>query len=217
MTLKNILFTISLLLIGATFSCRPDKPVDREAVKQEMESRELKRVSEVDLMAKGDQIGRESLEVIESTFQTQLKTAVAKEGIAGAISFCNLNAMDIVKKLEDSLGISIKRVTDKPRNPADSLSGIEKEIWEAYAYSPQNGSAQIQELNKTALIYTKPIMINTGLCLSCHGEVDQEITKENHSLIQQLYPDDMAIGYKVGDLRGMWRLIIPKKVAVDQL
>ncbi|MEQ9306593.1 MAG: DUF3365 domain-containing protein [Marinoscillum sp.] len=217
-TYKNILFSTAILISGfVLIGCKPEKPVDRNAVKQEMESRELKRVSQADLLAKGEEIGKNVLEVTQKTFQTALTTAVSEEGISGAITYCNTNAMDIIRKLEDSLNISIKRVTDQPRNPKDSLTGIEKEIWEAYAYSPQNASTQILELDDKALIMTSPIIISSGLCLNCHGAVGNQITDENHSLIKELYPDDQATGYKVGDLRGMWSVVIPKKEVVRKL
>lgn len=217
-TPKNILFlTFLSILTGLGVSCRPDKPVDREAVKKEMESRELKRLTDAEIMAKGEEVAKAALAVTQQTFQKELMKAIQSEGVPGAITYCNTNAMDIVRKLEDSLNISIKRVTDKPRNPADSLTGIEKEIWEAYAYAPANAASQIQELNPTELIFTKPILISSGVCLNCHGKIGEELTEKNHQLISGLYPSDSATGYKLGDLRGMWRLVIPKKTVVDQL
>ena len=217
-TLKNILFLVILITSSWWWiGCKPDKPVDREAIKKEMEGREIKRLTDAEIMAKGEEIAKQSLAVAQSTFQKALTSAVKEKGVASAISYCNTNAMEIVKKLEDSLGISIKRVTNKPRNPEDSLTGIEKEIWEAYEYAPASAAGQIQEINSTELIYTKPILISSGLCLNCHGSIGNEISSENHKLITQLYPVDQATGYKLGDLRGMWRLILPKKVVVNKL
>ncbi len=217
-TLKNILFLIILIVTcGYWLGCKPDKPVDREAIKKEMEGREIKRLTDAEIMAKGEEIAKQSLNITQQTFQQALTTAVEEQGVAGAITYCNTNAMEMVKKLEDSLGISIKRVTNKPRNPADSLSGIEKEIWEAYEYAPASASGQIQELSSTELIYTKPILISAGLCLNCHGRVGEELATENHQLITELYPADQATGYQLGDLRGMWRLVVPKKTVVKEL
>lgn len=215
---KNIHFlTVITLLSTILIGCRPDKPVDRSAIKEEMASREIKRVSDAEIMSKGEELAKAALEITQQTFQQELMQAVKTEGVPGAINYCNLNAMEIVKKLEDSLEISIKRVTNKTRNPADSLTGVEKEIWEAYSYDPTKASAQIQEFSETELIFTKPILIGSGLCLNCHGQIGNEITTENYSLIHQLYPDDQATGYQLGDLRGMWRLIIPKKTVVKNL
>jgi hypothetical protein len=32
-----------------------------------------------------------------------------------------------------------------------------------------------------------------------------------------LYPEDKAIGHKIGDLRGMWSIRIPKKEVVKKM
>ena len=168
-------------------------------------------------MAKGEEIAKSALKVTAQTFQSALMTAIQEEGVPGAIEYCNTNAMEIVKKLDDSLNISIKRVTNKTRNPADSLTGIEKEIWEAYNYNPSQATAQLQEFSDTELIFTQPILIGSGVCLNCHGGVGAEVTNENYELIKTRYPNDQATGYQLGDLRGMWRLIIPKKTVVNAL
>ncbi|HCX21141.1 MAG: hypothetical protein CMB80_07560 [Flammeovirgaceae bacterium] len=218
MTPKNILFPgLLMILCLSILSCRPDKPVDREAVKKEMAAREFKRITDGEIMSRGEEIAKSALKVSAQTFQSSLMNAIQNEGVPGAIQYCNTNAMEIVKKLEDSLQISIKRVTNKTRNPADSLTGIEKEIWEAYSYDPSQATAQLQEFSDTELIFTQPIMIGSGVCLNCHGGVGAEITNENYQLIKSLYPNDQATGYNLGDLRGMWRLIIPKKTVVDQI
>ncbi|WP_258100057.1 Tll0287-like domain-containing protein [Marinoscillum pacificum] len=215
---KNILIpTLICAFFLCLIGCKPDKPVDREAVKKELEAREFKRVTEGEIMAKGEEIAKSALKVTAQTFQSALMTAIQEEGVPGAIEYCNTNAMEIVKKLEDSLNISIKRVTNKTRNPADSLTGIEKEIWEAYNYDPSQATAQLQEFSDTELIFTQPIMIGSGVCLNCHGGVGAELTNENYEFIKTLYPNDQATGYQLGDLRGMWRLIIPKKTVVNAL
>jgi len=42
--------------------------------------------------------------------------------------------------------------------------------------------------------------------LQCHGEPGKDIQAENLTLLHQVYPDDKATGYKLGDLRGIWRV-----------
>lgn len=211
----------NLLLIWLPFfvlySCDTRKGVDRNAVRQEMEARELKRIPEGAIMAKGEEIGRTTLEKTQKIFQQELTNALTEKGVAGAIQYCNLNAYTLVKELEDSLDIKISRATDKPRNPSNSLSGVAKEIFDAYQYAPENATAQLQELDEKTLIYNKPIKISSGMCLSCHGQVGTDISRENYEYIKSLYPKDKATGYHVGALRGMWSIKIPKKAVVELL
>jgi hypothetical protein len=44
------------------------------------------------------------------------------------------------------------------------------------------------------------------MCLKCHGTPGQEIQTETLKRIQQLYPNDKAIGYGVNEVRGMWSI-----------
>lgn len=211
---KFYLFSfISVLFI---VGCSPRKPVDRTAYDQEREVRELKRLTKVELMAKGEEIGKQALSAAASALQSNLKKAISEKGVAGAIGFCNLNASGIVKPIEDSLGVTITRVTDKTRNPADSLKKSDLEIWEAYTYSAPD-SPQLMEQDEQTYVMTQAIKIPSGLCLNCHGTVGEIITEENYALIKELYPADSATGYHVGDLRGMWKIVIPKKSVVARM
>jgi hypothetical protein len=212
---KNTLILVFGFL--CIYSCTPKKPVDREGFRQEKAARELKRIVPADLMLKGEELGEEILSATASAYLNTLKRAIVENGISGAIDFCQLSASGIAAGLQDSLGVTITRVTDKPRNPANMLSESDKAIWEAYAYMPENLNGQIQEYDAESLIYTKPITIGSTLCLNCHGQVGSDITPENYSLIKSRYPNDEAVNYEVGNFRGMWRIIIPKKAIVSKL
>lgn len=214
---KNIVFQLFVGSSLTLFSCQPGKPVDRSAIKEEMEARELRHITDAEIAAKGEELGKAIVDASQNALMNALKEAIVEQGIDGAIKYCNLNALNLVKGLEDSLGVSISRVTDRPRNPNDTLSSSDQLIWEAYEYTPENAEAQIQALDEDHLILTKPIKIGTGLCLNCHGVVGETLTTENNTLIKQLYPDDQATGYLGGDLRGMWKVILPKKSIVKHM
>ncbi|RKZ68176.1 MAG: hypothetical protein DRQ44_04815 [Gammaproteobacteria bacterium] len=47
-------------------------------------------------------------------------------------------------------------------------------------------------------------------CLKCHGSIeDGTVTPDVLEAIEGLYPYDMALGYKAGDIRGAWTIKIP--------
>ena len=54
-----------------------------------------------------------------------------------------------------------------------------------------------------------PIVLNNARCLNCHGEAGKDIASESLALIQRHYPQDEATGFKLGDLRGAWRIDFP--------
>jgi len=62
--------------------------------------------------------------------------------------------------------------------------------------------------------YYKPIIVKP-LCLICHGN-PKDMDPQIYSIIRKKYPEDKAVGYKVGDLRGVVRVSIPVKV-IDKL
>jgi len=43
-------------------------------------------------------------------------------------------------------------------------------------------------------------------CMKCHGQAGKEIDAKTMEIISQKYPDDLATGYKEGDLRGLWKI-----------
>jgi hypothetical protein len=45
------------------------------------------------------------------------------------------------------------------------------------------------------------------MCLNCHGTPGKHIQDATLTKIQQLYPEDRAVNFKEGDLRGLWHII----------
>lgn len=48
-------------------------------------------------------------------------------------------------------------------------------------------------------------------CLKCHGSIEEggEVTPDLLQAIEGLYPYDLALGYKAGNIRGAWTIKIP--------
>jgi hypothetical protein len=67
-----------------------------------------------------------------------------------------------------------------------------------------DGKTELAELVKegefTYLRYMKPILIQPE-CLNCHGS-ESTMLEEVSSLIAERYPNDKALDYKPGELRG---------------
>lgn len=219
--MKNIYAGLYALIVFVLLqACGSNKPVDREAVKEEMKAREIKKVSDSQITEKGIEIGNAIAREAQKTLKTNLLNAIKNDGVTEAISFCNANALKLVQELEDSMNVSIFRVSQKWRNPKDEPDSLEALVLDAYQYNMDNGmdlKPSIQEEGKEVLLYTSPIKINNPLCLQCHGKVGDEVLNETHEKIISLYPNDNATGYTLGQLRGMWSIRIPKKEIVKQL
>lgn len=208
------ILTLPLLVIN----CTTDKPLNNEAVRKEIASRELKRITEAEIISKAHDIGSSIAGSTKKTLGKNLQQAIMNGGVENAISFCNLNAMPLVDSLSRRFDAKIRRVSLKPRNPEDAPTELEKKILEAYDYQWQDSlelKANVQSIGEGRYLFTKPILIDNGLCLSCHGSAVNGMSQQTNEFIQSKYPQDQAIGYAMGDLRGMWSIEIPKKTIIQ--
>ncbi|MDX5340799.1 MAG: DUF3365 domain-containing protein [Cyclobacteriaceae bacterium] len=206
---------------GLLFSCGGGERVSKEVFDEVNNTMEVKRLTEVEIqeeaMIWGDSITQEA----QSNLLEQLQNAISEKGVSGAIEFCKISAFPILEEVATKHGVSVRRVSNDYRNPADQPDSDEEPILEAYEYNAENGlqsDPNIQKLkNGEILLYTKAIVIPGGLCLNCHGEPGKDINAETQKTLETLYPQDLAVGHKVGDLRGMWAVRIPKKEVVNRL
>ena len=63
------------------------------------------------------------------------------------------------------------------------------------------------EVTEKEIIFYSPIVIQNPMCLLCHGEPGNTMESETFEFIRSRYPEDMATGYQLGDLRGTWKII----------
>jgi hypothetical protein len=217
--MKNLFNLFCILFIF--FSCGPREKVSREVFDQVNKSMEVKKLNEADIIKEAMLLGEEISSKAQGELMTALQKAISEHGVTGAISFCNLNALPILAEVSDQYGVEIRRVSEDFRNPEDQPRPDEKEILSAYTYNTEKGFANepnIQKIqNGEVLLYTKAIVIPNNLCLNCHGELGKDIDSETAAALEKLYPEDKATGHKIGDLRGIWSLRIPKKEVVNRM
>ena len=202
-------------------SCGGGERVSKEVFEEVNKNMEVKRLSEAEILEEamiwGDSISTEA----QMQLISQLQNVISEKGVPGAIEFCNINALPILTEVGKAHGVSIKRASNRYRNPADQPDAQEAPILDAYEYNAENGIKSEPNIQKIdggeVFLYTKPIVIPGGLCLSCHGNPGKDINAETLSKLAELYPEDQAKGHKVGDLRGMWSLKIPKKEVVKRM
>lgn len=217
MKIPNLFFASILFMV----SCGPQERVSKETFEEVNRNMEIKRVTEAEIIQEGMVWGDSITQEAQRQLISNLQKAISEQGIPAAIDFCNVNALPILSELGKLYSVQIKRASTKARNAADLPTEEERPILEAYEYNAENGiksDPNIQKFeNGEVFLYTKPITIPNGMCLSCHGEPGKEINKETLEKLWKLYPADSAKGHKIGDLRGMWSVRIPKKEVVKRL
>ncbi len=217
--MKNWIYIFPVLVVLQ--ACGPQERVSKEVFDAVNKNMEVKKLSESEIIQEamiwGDSISKEAQKQLISNLQK----AIADEGVSGAIGFCNVEALPILKAVSEKHGVTIRRASNRYRNPADQPDSDEAKILDAYEYNAENGIKSDPNIQKIqggeVYLYTKAILIQEGFCLSCHGERVKEIDEKTLSEIDKLYSGDLAKGHRVGDLRGMWSIKIPKKEVVNRL
>jgi Protein of unknown function (DUF3365) len=187
--MKNILY----LLIGLTFLMSCSK-APKEQNTEKIDSTYL---------IKGNRIAKISFETISG----ELQKALANGGIENALRYCNEHAYPITDSLANAHQVSIRRVSNKNRNPRNKTDKMGDFMMKGFGIDLSEGNDLLPKLvlKDDSVIFYKPI-ITQALCLNCHGVPGKDITFSNDSLIQALYPRDKAVGYQNNQLRGLWRI-----------
>lgn len=145
-------------------------------------------------------------------FMKDLKSVLINQiqtnGVLQAVSVCSDTAQVLTNNFGIKKGVFIRRVSFKNRNVNNLPDDFEKKVLNKFELLHQNKELNnetehaeiVQEEEFKYLRYLKPILIQAE-CLNCHGSAN-EIMPEVKQLINQEYPYDKAIGYRIGDLRG---------------
>ncbi|HLU81070.1 MAG TPA: DUF3365 domain-containing protein [Flavobacteriaceae bacterium] len=164
-------------------------------------SKELSTSEKEEYLALGDSISNRAQMVLLSNVGKQIQ----ENGTVGAVDFCNEKAIFLTDSVSSEFSTKIQRLTDKYRNPQNAIkSKTDKKAWEELQDNPKNKHLVLQENN--SVHYYKSIPIGMPTCLMCHGNKQTDISSETLKIIDLKYPKDKATDYKMGDLRGMWKI-----------
>ena len=191
--------------------------MDRSAYEDELRNREIKQVTEFEILEKAKEIGADIASKSQLELSANLKRVVQTEGISSAIEYCNINAYPLLDSLEKSYDVSIKRVSYRNRNPKNQPDSLENALLESYAYSLKDEISindNVQKVSQDELLFTRPIIVSSGLCLNCHGNEGNGMNEEVLNKLDELYPEDKARNHELGDLRGMWSIRMRTKDVV---
>lgn len=154
-----------------------------------------------------------SIKKVAGALQSKLKEKMKNGGPVEAATFCSTNATALAKEVSKILpkGVKVKRITDKPRNINNQASkeqlAVLAEIKEKLNNKEKLGLIVKKKAENQYDVY-KPIVIQNK-CLTCHGSQDVRNEKA-YDVISKKYPNDKAVNYKLGDLRGAFLVTIIK-------
>jgi len=161
------------------------------------------------------QEARTAIMKMGTTLKMHMKQNMKAGGPVQAAAFCSEKARGLAKKVNANYkkGLSVKRISLKYRNPGNKPTADEakvlQELHTAFNAKKAVPKMVVKEVGKNHYKVYKPIFINKGVCLTCHGAGNVRDEKA-YKLIKAKYPNDKAVGYKKGDLRGAFVVDIVK-------
>lgn len=137
-----------------------------------------------------------------------LTDEIAKGGPEGAILVCRDKAPQLAKAASAETGWSIRRVSLRNRNPRAVPDAWERAALEDFDRRAAAGEVPAS-LEKAEIVTEdgKPVqrymraLPTQELCLNCHG-VPEKLSPAVKERLKALYPDDKAVGYRPGEIRG---------------
>ena len=140
----------------------------------------------------------------------KLQSAMTEGGAVNAIGVCNTQAPEIAGRVSAQNQVKLSRVGTRARNP---VMGVPND-WQARALAQfdaglaRGDKPAEMEFSETItksdgskeFHFAKPIVLQP-MCVACHGGPEQ-ISPEVKSKLIELYPNDKAVNYQPGQLRG---------------
>ena len=181
--MKRIVVSLILLISVSLIGCNKDKSIPSNALAQ----------------------GKEHALEAKKALGGQLLKALGEGGTLYALDYCNLEASTITTNVSKNTGTQISRASDQYRNPKNAANKDELAYILKTKGAIAEGNEPQPEIKRISdkLVAYYPIMTN-GMCLQCHGTPGKELLLATEEKIKTLYPNDMAVGYDVNQLRGIW-------------
>lgn len=147
-----------------------------------------------------------------------LQGAIREGGPVSAVAVCADSAQARTARHAVD-GIAIRRVGTRVRNPANAPDTLEARVLAYLAEQKAAGTmpSEVIEVARTGLDgawelrYVRPIALQE-FCTTCHG-AEENIPPAVRTIIAERYPNDAAVGYAAGDLRGAITVRIPLTTA----
>ena len=159
------------------------------------------------------QLTAEGKGVIKSFFgdlKGELVKGMKEGGPVHTINVCNKVAPSLSEAHSQMSGWQVARTSLKPRNPANAPDAWETQVLNDFEARKAAGEdpmqivkTEIVEENGHKVFRMMKAIPTAEVCTKCHGV---DLAPAVVEKLDELYPEDQARGFKVGDLRGAFTL-----------
>ncbi len=138
--------------------------------------------------------------------KSELYAAIQDSGVVWAVRICSERAPEISARYSSIPGWTIRRVSERYRNPANAPDDFEMEALKTLAARPANAGDEYyqwaEEDGKKSFRFVKAIRFKQT-CRNCHGN-KEDFSDELKTILEEKYPDDSAFGFSIDDIRGIF-------------
>ncbi|MEJ2608495.1 MAG: DUF3365 domain-containing protein [Candidatus Thiodiazotropha sp.] len=157
--------------------------------------------------------GKGIIKAFVGDLKGELKRSMKEKGPVGSITTCEKVAPHIAEAHSQTSGWSVGRTSLKVRNQDNLPDAWESAVMEEFETRKAAGEDPMKLLKAEVVeeqgkkVFRMMKAIPTGeVCLKCHGS---DIEAPVSAKLNELYPQDKAVGFKLGDLRGAFTLKKP--------
>jgi hypothetical protein len=156
-----------------------------------------------------EEIGDQVAGRLFTSLMTTLQEKIASEGPEAAIAYCRLEALPLTAQVGQEFPQvkSVHRTALRVRNPDNQPDATDRSVLEAWltTWNPAEPPKPVikeftAEDGTKAIRYYRPVPV-MATCLACHGS-GNEIAPNVRAAIARDYPQDQAVDFQEGDLRG---------------
>lgn len=160
-------------------------------------------------VAQGNRIAAATFDSLRTTLTKTISTA----GIDSAIAVCREKAIPLTSVYADS--VDIRRTALRYRNPVNRPDSLEESVLKKFEKNMAAGSASSPQAlvvrNSLGEVHFFKPIITQPMCLNCHGTPGKQVGDSTLRRLKDLYPEDRALDFQAGDLRGAWHIVFRPK------
>lgn len=160
-------------------------------------------------------LGERAINRLAVTLVNEVAVAVSKSGAEKAVDVCHLKALPLTGEIVSGMPriTAVKRTSLRLRNPANAPDAAEQLALDRVKKDMESGTLPkvlVQRVDLPAgkrewRVY-RPIGI-APQCVTCHGP-RESLSAELQARLAKTYPADNALGYSVGQWRGLIRVTV---------
>ena len=152
---------------------------------------------------------------LATSLKQELGSAIKKHGVPAAIQTCNIQAPILTAQSHADSPLTIRRTSLKLRNRTNAPDAWEVSVLNKFEQQLAQGTpidqlifSEVISNNEKKVRRFMRAIPTQGVCLSCHGD-EMTLSTEVKNMLNKEYPNDLATGFAVGDIRGAFSVSQP--------